>query len=75
MNVYFGLMVIRGGSLWVIYTLTPEFTSPRAFKKIINCLAFLCNNSVTSRVLIIHEHWPPTSKIQYSKVGSLDLGS
>ena len=28
-----GLIVIREGSLWVTYTLTPEFTSPRAFKK------------------------------------------
>lgn len=62
MNVYFGLMVIRGGSLWVTYTLTPEFTSPRAFKKVINCLALLCKKSVSSRVLIIHEHRPPTNK-------------
>ena len=46
-----------------------EFPSPKMFNKVMNCLAFSCNKPVnhkitgkstqTSKVLTIHEHWPP----------------
>ena len=55
--------------LWV--TLNYKFTSPQKYNQVMNCLILECNNQVTfeimsqwtSKILIIHKHWPGRIRI------------